>query len=477
MQRLQKILFTLALLTAGSAQISAFEINGGKWPTGEIEFYVDMEGAAGTGITWNAAFIAAMNEWNDKTPFNFILREENRDPCLNDGINSVDFSEEFCGSAFNESTLAVTVRRFESAILGEPPLTQADVIINQTREFNVYDGVLIQFPIKGLDLRRVALHELGHVIGLEHESTENAIMAPNIGNLDRLQADDIAGAEELYDGVIDCAVSDLSFGSTSNALDANDCTVSKLLPGSKDSSAIDVYQFTLTNAGLLELSMTSSTLDSVLLIADENLQVIGFDNKPDNQCSSALSQFLRPGSYFLLANTFDVAVKPQCGNSGDYQLEARLSSSGINPLGSSASLSGTAVNAIFSGGITANNGVTFRNQFIPTQSLDISARIDIDAKHIGQAGFLVVAAVVGEQVLLLNEQGQFVDAATNPGVIVRAANKTLAAVETLTVVENLVPASLGINEVAVGFYFGYGLSNKPAELFYHQAPLNLIVAP
>ncbi|MBL4729326.1 MAG: hypothetical protein JKY40_08460, partial [Gammaproteobacteria bacterium] len=75
------------------------------------------------------------------------------------------------------------------------------------------------------------------------------------------------------------------------------------------------------------------------------------------------------------------------------------------------------------------------------------------------------------------EQGQFVDSAANPGVITRASNKTLAAVEDLTIVENLVPASLGINEILVGFFFGYGLVSSPNELYYHQAPLNLIIAP
>lgn len=477
MSRINRSFLVLAFLIASTAQVSAFEINGRKWPTGEIEFYVDMAGVAASGVSWNTAFIAAMDEWNEKTSFNFILREDNRDPCPNDGLNSVDFSDEFCGSAFNESTLAVTVRRFEAAILGEPPIVESNVIVNQNKQFNVYDGDLIQFGIQGLDFRRVALHELGHVIGLEHETTESAIMAPNIGDVDRLQPDDIAGAEELYDGVIDCAVSDLAFGSISNALESSDCRVSELYPGSSDFSPIDLYRFTLTSSGIVSLNMSSTTLDSVLLIADENLQIVAADDKSGNQCDSTLSQFLQPGTYFLLANTFNVPVKTSCGISGDYQIDAQLSSSGINPLGSSASLTGAAANAVFSGGISASNGVTFKNQFLSNQSLHISARIDIDPKHVGQAGFLVVAALVDEQILLLNTLGQFVDFAANPGVIVPASNKTLAAVELITVVENLVPAALGIDEVQVSFFFGYGLNSSPGELFYHLAPLNLVVSP
>jgi len=477
MLRIQKILLTTFLLILSGSEIIAFEIDGSKWPTGEIEFFVDMNGTAASGITWNTAFIAAMNDWNAETSFNFILREEHRDPCINDGLNSVDFSDDFCGSAFGNSTLAVTVRRFNPAILGEPKIAEANIIIDQTKEFNVYDGKLVQFGIQGLDFRRIALHELGHAIGLDHETTNAAIMAPNISNLDRLQADDIAGAERLYDGVINCAVTELAFGSINNALDSNDCTVRELLPGSNDTSPIDLYRFSLTKPGILSLGMSSSTLDSVLLIADENLQVISFDNKSDNECDSSLSQLLQPGMYFLLANTFDTPVKSECGISGDYQLNATLSSAGVNPLGSSASLSGAAVNATFSGGISANNGVNFTNQFVPDASLDIIGRIDVDPQHVGQEGFLVVAAVVDQQILFLNEQGQFVDSAANPGVITRASTKALTAVEDISVVEDLVPASLGISELLVGFFFGYGLNSSPNELYYHTVPLNLIISP
>ncbi|GJM12029.1 MAG: hypothetical protein DHS20C12_04320 [Pseudohongiella sp.] len=470
-------IIAIAVLGYSLAPLSAFEIDGRKWPTGQIDFYVDMNGTAASGITWNTAFIAAMNEWNEETSFNFTILEENRNPCANDGLNSVDFSDDFCGTSFGSNTLAVTVRKYSSAVLGEPTIREADIIIDQNKDFNVYDGNLVQFGIQGLDLRRISLHELGHVIGLDHETSNAAIMAPNISNLDRLQDDDIAGAEILYDGTINCAVAELSFGSINNALDSSDCTVNELLPGSSDTSPIDLYRFRLSNSATLSLGMTSTSLDSVLLIADENLQVIGFDNKSSNLCNSTLTQFLQPGTYYLLANTFDAPVKDECGISGEYQINAALSSQGINPLGSSASLSGAAVDATFSGGITANNGVSFTNQFTPQDSLDINASIEIETQHVGQAGFLVIAAVVDEQILFLNELGQFVDSAANPGVITRASNKALTAVEDITVVENLVPASLGISEMEVSFFFGYGLASNPNELYYHQAPLNLIVAP
>ena len=52
------------------------------------------------------------------------------------------------------------------------------------------------------DFHRVALHEFGHVLGLahpdEHNQTRVALMNSHTGDLDTLQADDIAGVQALY---------------------------------------------------------------------------------------------------------------------------------------------------------------------------------------------------------------------------------------------------------------------------------------
>lgn len=468
-----------ALLLLSVAQVSAFELDGGKWPTTETEFYVNITGAgtAASGISWNTAFIAAMDDWNNATPFNFVLRNENRDPCANDSVNGVGFSFDVCGTAFGEGTLAVAILSSNRRLLGGDSITEANIVINQDVDFNIFDGNLGQPGIPGVDFRRVALHELGHALGLGHEASNPSIMRPSVGNLDRLQADDIAGVEKLYDDRINCVVQELHFGLIRNSLDTGDCIVNDLLPGGGDTSHIDLYRFELAHMTTLNLSMSSASLDSILLLADPNLQILHFDDKSGDVCDSALTLDLSPGSYVLMANTYDVQVKEECGTTGEYQINSSFSSIGLNSLGSAVSLSGAAINASFSGGISANNGVSFGNQFNPEVSLDVSARITIDPQHQGQAGFLVVAAVIDQQILFLNEQGEFVDSAAKPGVIERAFNKTLGAVEDITVVERLIPASLGISQISVDFYFGYGIASNPDELYFHQVPLNLTVAP
>lgn len=56
-------------------------------------------------------------------------------------------------------------------------------------------------PMPGhIDLETVALHEIGHLLGLEHSSVEGAIMYPSVsdGMTKDLHGDDVQGIKELY---------------------------------------------------------------------------------------------------------------------------------------------------------------------------------------------------------------------------------------------------------------------------------------
>ena len=469
----------LSLLVLGCNWAQAFEINGNKWPGAATEFYVSIPGISRSGFAWNAAFISAMDEWNIQTDFNFIIREQFSDPCGLNTTSSVAFSDNVCGTEFGDNTLAVTITEYISVPLGPAEITRTDIVVNNNTAMDIYDGPLFQANqnLAGVDFRRIALHELGHAIGLGHEANTAelpAIMAPIVGDLDRVQADDIEAVNTLYGGLSNCRVTRIDFGIISNSLVPGDCTVAQLMVGGGDTSFIDVYRFSVLQALTVQIAMISPGLDSVLLLADSQLNVLSSDSKSSGECDSQLSVNLTAGDYLLLANTYDVPPKPECTNQGDYTLELSYTSTQTQSLGTGVSLLGASSSATFSGGISNNAGLSYGNRFASSDSLTVSASIEVDPAHRGQPGFTVVAALAEGQTLILNSDGIFVPFNQQ---LLHAADKILTAVENIEILKDLVPAAVGIDSISVDFFVGYGLDSSPNELYFHDTPLNLSVYP
>ncbi len=475
--RLLRHLVFAAAFSLASSQGQAFEIAGNKWPGATTDFYVAMNGASQTGILWNTAFIAAMEEWNARTDFKFVLRNEYRNPCANDQFNSVDFTSTVCGSEYGRGTIAVALRSYQSAILGPASLARTDIVVNSATAFDIFDGDLRQpgISFNGIDFRRVALHELGHALGLDH-SNQTAIMLPNIGNTFRLQTDDITGTNTLYGGLSACPIQVVGFGKYTDALQAGDCTVQKLTLGGTDNSLIDVRRLRLERETFVQMDMRSPTLDSVIVLADAALRFLSVNDNGGGKCDALISQTLPAGTYYVISNTWDRATT--CGaTTGPYTLSISFRATTSSPLGTVSSLLGGTANASFSGGIIANNGSVYGSRFKSTDSLNITAQINVDPLHQDRPGFLVVAAQIDGTLLLKNAQGQFVD---YPGLhvpLIKAASKILAAQENVEIARDLVPAAINVQNINVNFLVGYGLDSNPQELFYHQTPINLLVEP
>ena len=117
------------------------------------------------------------------------------DPCRNPNfsgprINGVAFEPTECGDSWGELTLAITT--FWS--VGDTRV-QAGIAFNSNLSWNVYPGPQVG---NSKEFRRVALHELGHALGLDHEEELDSIMAPFSSTLENLTADDIAGVNSIY---------------------------------------------------------------------------------------------------------------------------------------------------------------------------------------------------------------------------------------------------------------------------------------
>lgn len=457
----------------------SFEIFGNKWIGAETTIYSEIPGSSASGIPWNIAFLQAAAEWNEKTDFKFNVVSEYRNPCLADGVNGVAFHNDVCGESFGESAIAVTALRYRSQLLGPAAIIEADIYINANANFDIYAGPLNmqnQSVSKPVDFRRTVLHELGHVIGLGHESTNPAIMQPSYGDIDQLQEDDLLGVGSLYGGLKRCAVQSLRLGITSESLSRGDCTVQDLTAGGTDDSLVDVYEFSLKRKTNLIFDVISNQLESVIIVADSNLRYLTSDSDISVGCNAELSTNLEPGNYFLLINTYNNQVKQECATEGVYELTVNYEGQSPQALGSATSLHGGKSEAQFEGHISADNGKSFASRFLPDDSLEIRAIITMDRDHVGKSGFLIAAAQLGENILFLNKERQFVNSNQVKNKIVPFLYKTLEQSETIEIASGLIPKDLMVNNIDVEFFVGYGLVENPTEIYYHQNPLVLGVS-
>ena len=150
--------------------------------------------------SWNASAANALAIWNQHVD---QVRLVPAGPgAIGDGnhVSTVVFANSVYGENFGTNVLAVTL--YYSAT-DSGVFTEADVLFNNTVNYSSYRGPFRQVGGNySYDFHRVALHEFGHVLGLDHPDENRqyvpAIMNSIIGELDHLVADDIAGAEFLY---------------------------------------------------------------------------------------------------------------------------------------------------------------------------------------------------------------------------------------------------------------------------------------
>lgn len=483
----------LCALLLGVASVTALSFNvvGIKWPGATTRLFIGMPGSAASGGSWRDALASAAQQWNDNTPFTFVVDQNYRNPCAGygatppggnfnsgngDGLNGADFTSTVCGSAYGTNVLAVTLLYTESNLLGGFDIVEADMVFNVNSRYDIYDGPFAD-QSRGVDFRRVALHEMGHVIGLSHEQSSAAIMRPTIGNLFTLQPDDIQGATTLYGGYSNCPVTRLDFGRVNGSLSAGDCTVKQLVGGGSDDSRVDAYEFTLEKATSIAITMRSATLDSVLVLMDSDSRVLSVDDNGGSGCDAKISRTQLPaGTYAVLANTF--VGSSSCGaTAGPYQITMSYVSGVLLERGGESSLQGSTSSAKFAGAVKPTNSGIYSNIVKPSDTFDVVGRINVDPRHQGQLGFIVVAGILDSgEILLRNAAGQFVPY-DGQGSIIRASTKQLAAVESVDILGNTRAADLGFNDIEVDFLIGYGVASNPGELYFHNAPINLVVTP
>ena len=197
----------LGMLWVFSQPVHAYVLYSNQWPQGShVTMQLELGSFSGTLIDgtkggWGVIAESALTEWNTKMNLlQFaVARDSTASIAANNGLNNVFWGSTIYGQAFGSRTLAYTTFWFIGS-----RRTEADVDFNTNKPWNSYRGSLRTASSGGWlnDFRRVALHEFGHVIGLNHPDAAGqsvvAQMNSITSNLDDLAADDIAGAQALY---------------------------------------------------------------------------------------------------------------------------------------------------------------------------------------------------------------------------------------------------------------------------------------
>ncbi len=196
------LLSAAALVAATSQTADGFATLGSTWANGTVTMNLQLTGGSGLAdgsASFNAVVSSAMSTWNQSLSRVQLAAGSGAARGDGDLVNQVFFDSTYYGTSFGSDTLAITTRW----TLSGTQRVEADIVFNTGFTFDSYRG-----PIRSSgvwDIRRVALHELGHALGLDHPDERgqsvNAIMNSILGSLETLTADDIAGVQSLYGAV------------------------------------------------------------------------------------------------------------------------------------------------------------------------------------------------------------------------------------------------------------------------------------
>jgi len=336
-------------------QALGYVLEGPKWTGATTAYHVSIPGNNGL---WDTSFVSAMTQWNSAMVFTFTsFLGQYADPCndpnVNPPINGVAFTATSCGLSWGANVLATTYLYSTGG-----HFIQTGITFNLNSGWSVYTG-----PIRpgAFDFQRVAVHELGHALGLNHEDAVPSIMHARTGSIEHPQADDIAGVRAIYGpasaititssppgpGTVGTAYSHTyaTSGSSAGSTVTYSLTAGALPPGLGLSTG-GVISGTPTTAGPYTGTVTAS--DAIDADGTQNFNITIASKAPTITSGAAPGGIVGTRYYFALTATGTAPIVYSRAT-GSLPPGLVLSSAGI--------ISGTpTVPGTYSGTINASNG-------------------------------------------------------------------------------------------------------------------------
>jgi hypothetical protein len=267
--------------------------------------------------TWNPYLAHLQFSWVKNSPVT---------PAQGDDEMSVMFDNKIFGDSFGTGVLAVTLLAYRNGNFEE-----TDTVFNSAISWDSYRGNLTP-PV--FDFHRVAIHEFGHTLGLDHpdqaQPKQNviAIMNSRVSNLDTLAQDDINGVNSIYgtgpayNSIPDAPVL-MDLSTRGATFTGNNVLIGGfIIQGSQPAQlVVRCLAYSLASYGI-----PSALGDSVIELYNANNNLIAsnddwftsndaatissYHRDPPNSIESALLVTLNPGSYTAIVRSFSNAQQP-----------------------------------------------------------------------------------------------------------------------------------------------------------------------